>query len=123
MRDQPPLLVRAVWFLFVGWWLTGLWLAAAWLLNLTLVGIPLGIALINRVPLVVSLKRRDPPVAERTTESYSWPVRAVWFVCIGWWASALWTAAAYAVTLTIVGIPVAVWMHARLPFVVSLYDY
>lgn len=123
MPDQPPLLVRALWFLCVGWWLTGFWLTAAWLLNLTVLGIPLGITLINRVPLVVSLKRRDPPPADRTTDPYSLPVRAVWFLCIGWWASAVWTVVAYVLTLTVVGIPVAVWMHTRLPFVVSLYDY
>ena len=50
-------------------------------------------------------------------------VRAVWFLFVGWWASGLWAAAAYAVTLTIVGLPLAIWMYGKLPFVASLYRY
>jgi len=124
MSDQPSLLVRAVWFLFVGWWLTGLWLSVAWLLNVTIIGIPLGIKMINRVPFVLSLKRRDPYVEESDgTSQYSIPVRALWFLFVGWWASGVWTGIAYALTLTIVGIPLAVWMYGKLPFVVSLYNY
>ena len=124
MSGQPSLLVRAVWFLFVGWWLTGLWLSAAWLLNVTIIGIPLGVKMINKVPLVVSLKRRDRLVeAEGGGSQYSLPVRAVWFLLVGWWASGVWTGVAYSLTLTVVGIPLAVWMYNRLPFVVSLYEY
>jgi len=124
MSDQPSLLVRAVWFVFVGWWLTGLWLSVAWLLNVTIIGIPLGIKMINKVPLVLSLKRRDELVAgENGGSPYSLPVRAVWFVVVGWWASGVWTGVAYSLTLTIVGIPLAVWMYNKLPFVVSLYRY
>lgn len=124
MTDQPSLLVRAVWFLFVGWWLTGLWLSAAWLLNVTVVGIPLGIKLINKVPLVLSLKRRENLVEDgRGGSQHSLVVRGVWFVFVGWWASGVWTGLAYLVTLTVVGIPLAVWMYTKLPFVVSLYRY
>ena len=124
MSDQPSLLVRAVWFVVVGWWLTGLWLSVAWLLNVTIIGIPLGITMINKVPLVLSLKRRDRLVTEDGGGSqYSLPVRAVWFVFVGWWASGVWTGVAYTLTLTIVGIPLAVWMYNKLPFVVSLYSY
>ena len=124
MSDQPSLLVRSVWFLLVGWWLTGLWLSAAWLLNVTIIGIPLGIKMINWVPYVLSLKKRERYVREGEGRSqYSLPVRAVWFLLIGWWASGVWTGAAYTLTLSIVGIPLAVWMYGKLPFVVSLYEY
>ncbi|WP_324665042.1 YccF domain-containing protein [Haloarcula sediminis] len=124
MTDRPSLLVRAVWFVFVGWWLTGLWLSVAWFLNVTIIGIPLGIKMINKVPYVLSLKQRDRLVDETERRSqYSIPVRAVWFVFVGWWASGVWTGIAYVLTLTIVGIPLAVWMYNKLPFVVSLYSY
>lgn len=124
MADQPSLLVRAVWFVFVGWWLTGLWLSVAWLLNVTIVGIPLGIKLINKVPFVLSLKGRERYVEAGDSRSqYSIPVRALWFLVVGWWASGLWTGLAYALTVSIVGIPLAVWMYNKLPFVVSLYRY
>lgn len=55
LTDQPSFPARAVWFLFVGWWLTGLWLSAAWLLTVTIVGIPLGVWTYNKLPFVVSL--------------------------------------------------------------------
>jgi len=124
MSEQPSLLVRAVWFVFVGWWLTGLWLSVAWLLNVTIIGIPLGIKMINKVPFVLSLKRRETYVEAGDGRSqYSIPVRALWFLFVGWWASGVWTGIAYALTLSIVGIPIAIWMYGKLPFVVSLYNY
>jgi len=122
MSEQRSLLVRALWFLLVGWWVTGLWLSVAWFLNVTIVGIPLGIKMINKVPYVLTLKRRD--VMHQSSGSQpSLAVRAVWFVFVGWWASGLWTGAAYLLSLTIIGLPLAVWMYNRLPFVVSLYSY
>jgi hypothetical protein len=42
----PNLLVRFVWWLFIGWWASGL------------VGIPLGIWLINHLPSVLTLRPR-----------------------------------------------------------------
>lgn len=124
MSDQPALFVRALWFLLVGWWATGIWLSVAWLLNITIIGIPLGIWMINQVPMLLSLKRRDPLVGERVGGGqYPLVVRAVWFLLVGWWASGVWTGVAYTLTLTVVGIPLAVWMYNQLPYVVSLYRY
>ena len=128
---SPSLLVRAVYFLLVGWWATGIWLGVAWLLNLTIIGIPLGIKLINQVPLVLSLKRRPIAVTAdatgRITESSrpqrSLLLRAVYFLFVGWWASGVWLGLAYLASLSIVGLPLAVWMYGKLPFVVSLYRY
>jgi uncharacterized membrane protein YccF (DUF307 family) len=128
--EQRPLVVRAVWFLLVGWWATGIWLSVAWVLNVTIVGIPLGIKMINLVPLVVSLKRRrgtlvsvDGRVETRHSDQHGLLVRGLWFVFVGWWASAIWMGVAYLLTVSIVGLPLAVWMYDRLPFVVSLYRY
>lgn len=56
-QAQRPMLVRVAYFLLVGWWLTGLWLALAYLLQLTIVGIPLGLLLLNRVGGVLTLYR------------------------------------------------------------------
>lgn len=126
------LLVRAVYFLLVGWWLTGLWLSVAWLLVVTVVLLPLGIKMINRVPFVLTLKDRradldlvdaEGAVVGSTAEQYSLPVRAVYFLFVGWWASGVWTGVAYGFAATVVGLPLAVWMFDQLPFVVSLYRY
>ncbi|MBP1987341.1 YccF domain-containing protein [Halolamina salifodinae] len=136
----PSLAVRAVWFLLVGWWATGIWLGVAWFLNVTIVGLPLGIKMINVTPKVLSLKERDlvdsegrRPSGSRASpddeeggagqQRYGLLVRGIWFVFVGWWASGLWMSVAYAFTVSIVGIPVAVMMYNKLPFVVSLYEY
>jgi uncharacterized membrane protein YccF (DUF307 family) len=129
---ERSLLVRAAYFLLVGWWLTGLWLSVAWLLVVSVLLLPVGIKTVNRVPFVLTLKDRranldvvdeDGIVVGSTAEQYSLPVRAAYFLLVGWWASGVWTGVAYGFAATIVGLPLAVWMFDRLPFVVSLYRY
>ncbi|MEZ3114616.1 hypothetical protein RYH80_01595 [Halobaculum sp. MBLA0147] len=56
-------------------------------------------------------------------EQRSLLVRGVYFLFVGWWASALWMAGAWLFSVSIVGLPVAVWMYGKLPLVVSLYRY
>lgn len=121
---RRSLLTRAIWFVFVGWWLTPLVVNLAWGLNLTLVLAPIGIKLINLVPTVLTLAEprsfSDPTVARGQR---SLLVRALYFVLVGWWASFLWANLAVLFALTIVGLPVAIWMLNRLPYVTSLYRF
>lgn len=117
------LFVRALWFVFVGWWLTPILVNVAWLLNVTVVLIPVGIKLINLVPTALTLA--EPRSIEDSDESsqHSLLVRAVYFVFVGWWLSWLWANVAAALSLTIVGIPIAIWLFNRLPYVTSLYRF
>jgi uncharacterized membrane protein YccF (DUF307 family) len=122
---QRSLLVRALWFVLVGWWLTPLVVNVAWLLNATIVLLPLGIKLINLVPTVLTL--REPrsvvdPDSTGTGQS-SLLVRAVYFLFVGWWLSWLWANVAAFLAVTIVGLPIALWMFNRLPYVTSLYRF
>ena len=131
---QPSLIIRALWYLFVGWWVTGIWLAIAWLLNTTIIGIPFGIKMINMVPKVLTLKNtRNTQIVTVTEEGTnieihgagqrSLIVRGIYFILIGWWASGIWMLLAWLVSLTIIGLPVAIWMYNLLPTIVSLYRY
>ncbi|WP_224333229.1 YccF domain-containing protein [Haloprofundus halobius] len=123
MSDRS-LVVRALWFVFVGWWATPLVVNAAWFLTATVVLLPLGIKLTNLVPTVLSLKEprsRSQPEAARGQHSLL--VRAVYFVLVGWWLSWLWANVAAFLAVTIVGLPVAYWMFNRLPYVTSLYRF
>ncbi|PSQ50313.1 hypothetical protein BRD15_01970 [Halobacteriales archaeon SW_6_65_15] len=124
--QQHSLVVRALWYVFVGGWATGIWLSAAWVLNVTVVGLPLGIKMINQVPKVLTLKRRTGAVVIAGSGKRDQPslvLRAFYFVLVGWWASLVWMGLAYLISLTIVGLPVAIWMFNKLPYVVSLYRY
>jgi len=121
---QRSLLVRALWFVVVGWWATPVVVNAAWALNATVVLIPLGIKLINLIPTVLTLAEprslSDPDAEPR---QYSLVVRAVYFVLVGWWLSFLWANLAALFALTVIGLPIAFWMFNRLPYVTSLYRF
>ncbi len=121
---QRPLFVRVLWFVLIGWWLTPVVINIAWLLNATVILLPFGIALVNLVPTVLTLK--EPRSLGESTAAHgqrSLLVRAVYFVLIGWWLSWLWANIAVVLAVTIVGLPVAIWMLNRLPAVVSLYRF
>jgi len=132
--SSPSLIFRAVWFLLIGWWATGVWLTVAWVLNLTIIGMPIGIKMINVVPKVLSFKNRpvqnevisedgEVTVKQGSREQRSIVVRGIYFILVGWWLSGIWISIAYLVTLTVIGLPVAIWMYGKLPFLVSLYNY
>ncbi|WP_121743915.1 YccF domain-containing protein [Natronorubrum halophilum] len=122
--NQRSLLVRAIWFLAIGWWATPIVVNIAWALNVTVILAPIGIKLINLVPTVLTLQEPrsfTAPAAARGQHSLA--VRALYFVGIGWWLSFLWANLAALLAVTIVGLPVAIWMVNRLPFVTSLYRF
>lgn len=121
---QRSLFVRAVWFVFVGWWLTPVVVNVAWALNATVVLLPLGIKLINLVPTALSLaepRSLDAPESGRGQRNIL--LRALYFVTIGWWLSLAWANVAAFLAVTVVGLPLAFWMFNRLPFVTSLYRF
>ena len=134
-RSAPPLLLRALWFIFVGFWLGGIVTAAAWALNVTIILLPLGLWIINRIPTVMTLRpmRRELTVSRRLDGSEvvrvsdraqaPFLLRAIWFLLIGWWLSGLWAGLAYVAALTIIGLPISFWMFDRLPAVTTLFRY
>ncbi|WP_049890424.1 YccF domain-containing protein [Halogeometricum borinquense] len=123
MSDRS-LLVRALWFVFVGWWATPIVINVAWALNATIILLPLGIKLINLVPTVLTLKEpRSLSEPDSGRGQRSLLVRAVYFVFVGWWLSFLWANIAALLAVTIIGLPVAYWMFNRLPYVTSLYRF
>jgi uncharacterized membrane protein YccF (DUF307 family) len=131
----PNLLVRFVWWLFIGWWASGIAVAVAWVALITIIGIPLGIWIINRLPSILTLRPRTKHwslgqdeqgravATERSRRQVSWLIRGLWFVLVGWWASAFWMGAAWLIQLTVIGIPIALLMFNRTPFIASLYRY
>jgi len=121
---QRSLLTRALWFVVVGWWATPAVVNAAWFLCATIVGAPIGVKLINLVPTVLTLKEPRAVVDPDTARGQrSLAVRAVYFVAVGWWLGWLWANVASFLAITIVGLPLAIPMFDRLPFVTSLYRF
>ena len=56
-RDNPNLILRILWFVLIGWWLSALWLAIAWALNVSIIGMVVGFWMFDRTPAIVSLAR------------------------------------------------------------------
>ena len=121
-KPEANLVVRALWFFFVGWWLSGLATLLATLLQLTIIGIPLAVWVINRMPQIVTLKssRRlqvDTDQMGVVMVGYTdraqrrWWVRAIYYVFVGWWAVSLWLFAAWFLAVTIILLPAAFWMY------------
>ena len=42
-RGEPGFLIRAVWFIFIGWWLSALAIGVAYFLCAIIIGLPLGV--------------------------------------------------------------------------------
>lgn len=131
-NQNPGCLLQILWFAFIGIWLGQAWMVVAWIFMVTIIGIPIGVAMLNMLPKVIALREPTRHVLVRNngdgemTQREVAPaqvnilLRALYFILIGWWFSALWMEAAYAVSLTIIGLPVGFWMFDRVPLVLSL---
>ena len=120
---EPPLIVRALWFVFVGLWAGQLWLILAWLLNLTVIGLPLGLWMLNRMPQVMTLRAApNRPLPVPISSSASMAVRVVYFVLIGWWVSLLWMQLAWLAALLVIGLPLSFQMFERVGTVMTLSE-
>jgi uncharacterized membrane protein YccF (DUF307 family) len=123
----PNLLLRIIWFILVGWWLTGILSAAAWALNATIIGLPLGLWIINRLPFVATLRpiesfyQIENGVVISGVEQRPFLIRAIYFLLVGWWLSGLWMAVAYVLLISVIGLPFAFWMYGRIGAVTTLF--
>lgn len=129
----PGCLVRGLYFIFVGSWLGLIWILVAWFFNLTIIGLPLGLAMINRIPQVMTLRpervqttvevRDGAPVVRQTPlKQPPFLLRALYFIVIGFWFSLVWMLLAWIFTGLTLGLllPLAFWMFDRVPCVTTL---
>lgn len=135
MQQQGPgCLVRALWFVFVGWWLAGLAITVAYLAALTVVGLPLAFWLFNLTPTLLTLRPRTQTIQavnvggttvlrNVTIDQHPLWLRALYFLLVGWWFGAIWLTVAYVLCLTIVGLPVGIYMMDRTGGVMTLLRY
>jgi uncharacterized membrane protein YccF (DUF307 family) len=121
-------LLRILYFLFIGLWLSGVWAAIAWFFCVTIIGLPLGLWMLNRMPQIATLEPQRADllmdtsgrVFSRDREQFPFLLRGVYFLLIGWWFSALWLAGAWALCGSIIGLPIGFLMFNAVPTVVTL---
>jgi uncharacterized membrane protein YccF (DUF307 family) len=130
----PGCLVRGLYFLVIGMWLGAIWMVIAWFLNITIIGLPIGLAMLNRLPQIMTLKPRrvqttvtttvdgKTVIKEKNVHQRPFLLRALYFLLIGFWFSLIWLVIAWAIggfSLGL-GLPIAFWMFDRVPAVTTL---
>jgi len=131
----PGYLARAVWFVLIGWWLTAIMIVIAYVLALSILGLPFAFYLFNRIPAFLTLRSRSKTYQVETTaegrrfltaanvEQRPMWIRAIWFVCVGFWFGAIWMAVAYLLCVLIVTMPFGIAMFNRVGAVMTLLRY
>jgi uncharacterized membrane protein YccF (DUF307 family) len=56
-RPEVNILIRVIYFIAIGWWLGAIALKAGWLLCVTIIGMPLGLLLLNQLPAIMTLRQ------------------------------------------------------------------
>lgn len=56
-RQQVAWILRALYFLVIGFWFAGIWIAVAYLVALTIIGLPLANSMFNKTAAVMTLQR------------------------------------------------------------------
>ncbi len=130
-QHQHSLFVRALYFIFIGWWAGLIWLTIGYFFVLTIIGLPIGLMMLNRLPKVLTLKPASQSVNINITggttninisgaHQVNFLLRALYFVFIGWWVGLAWSYIAYLMFLFIVTIPVGAMMLNMLPGIITL---
>ncbi len=131
-QRNPGCLIQILWFAFIGVWLGLAWAIVAWLLMVSIIGMPLGVAMLNALPTVTALRKPPERVAvstqpggvlvERPVAVPQAPLllRILYFILVGWWLSALWIEAAFLLCASVIGLPLGFWMFDLVPTVLTL---
>lgn len=122
------ILIRALWFIFIGWWLGLIAIWAGWLLNVLIITLPLGLFILNRLPQIMTLRPESQDwqvdgsgrIIAGEPQQVNFIVRAIYFLLIGWWFSLVWLSLAYLALAVIILMPLAFWMFNRAPAVTTL---
>ena len=129
----PGCLLRALWFYFIGLPIGLPWTLIAWVFMITVVGLPVGLWMINRLPQIVTLKSKkyqtvvtsnegQTHVAFRDVPQRPILIRALYFILIGFWFSLVWLILAWVFALVTLGfgLPLAFWMFDQAAAVTTL---
>jgi uncharacterized membrane protein YccF (DUF307 family) len=112
-----------LWFAFIGWWLGSFAVTAAYFMFVFIVTIPIGIAILNNIPLIMALRQPDrviTPYGEVSARQHNFLVRALWFIFVGWWLAAIALSVGYFLCMTIIGLPLGFVIFDMVPGLLTL---
>ncbi len=125
-------LVQTLWFLVFGWWMSQLAVVVGYLLVATVLLMPLGFALLNRVPYLATLRRaarvtnasvqEDGAVVVERSDKPQRPFwqRALYFLVIGWWFALIVLELGWLLTATVLLAPVGLALMGWFPTAITL---
>jgi uncharacterized membrane protein YccF (DUF307 family) len=128
--NAPSFFVRALWFLFVGWWFGAFVVVAGYVATATVFLLPLGFWCFNRVGSAMTLRPRTArwvqrqdgmgtSIEQHKARQHPWYLRALWFP-LGLILGVAWVLIAYVLCALLVTLPIGVAMFDRLPAVITL---
>lgn len=123
-------LVRAVWYIFVGWWLSALFIVLGYFFIASILLAPIGFWFLNRVPQAQTLRTRNSDftvtakdgisfITETHTKQHAWYLRLL-YLPIGLFLGAIWLSVAWLLGVLILTLPLSIWMIDRSPAVITL---
>lgn len=122
-NPNPNWLIQLIWFVVVGWWAGQLAIILAWAAMATIIGIPIGLVIINNLSRIIALRQPEHKLDNlrgQPQRQVNFIIRFVYFILIGWWASGIWIQLGYFLCITIIGMPIGFEMFDRAAGVMSL---
>jgi len=115
-------LLKLLYFLAIGWWLSALAALLGYLLCVSVIGLPFGVLILNRLPFLVYLTEPPSPEYPEKTPRDELPflLRVVWFFVLGWEAGLVVLVLGYLAVVTVIGIPLGIYLLNRVPLVLTL---
>lgn len=123
VKRGPGCLIQILWFVFVGWWLGSLAVSVAYFLLLLIVTIPVGIAILNNIPMIMALRQPSQLISAYgpvSVPQHNFLLRALWFIFVGWWLAGLALTVGYFLCMTIIGLPFGFALFDAVPAMLTL---
>jgi uncharacterized membrane protein YccF (DUF307 family) len=124
-------IVRALYYIFIGWWFGLLWALLSWLVYATVIGAPLGAVMLNKVPGMISLKQRDKrynvvstggghDVVEEKPQQRRWWIRVIYYP-FGLIFSLIAIFVGWLLCVFIITLPLGIIIFNKVPAIASLH--
>ncbi len=115
-------LLRIIYFLLIGWWLSLIVGFFAYLCCLSIIGIPIGVYIFNRFPQILTLKPKKNYLVDTNGKDVeiNFFLRSIYFFLVGWWLGLLALKVGWFLCITIIGMPLGLLILNRIPFLMTL---
>lgn len=111
---------RYVYFLVIGWWFGLLAAGFGLFLCATIIFLPFGVLVLNRLPTFVFMREEAEENLGIQPPDVPFVLRVLWFFFLGWTLGSLLIGLGYLASITIIGIPLGIYLLNRVPMVMTL---